>query len=146
MIQRKTTNRLGSENGMIEIKDHPWFKGFPGVHSWKRTWPLHLCLRISLVAKTTGTKYQKPVRTRTSNRTCCCCGTRKWRSCLEATPTTAVSRRTRRWRNIQRPQQIRMDHTPRRKRACEAKSPRPTISSSYDIVYFFIIFTNHQVK
>lgn len=29
MIQRKTCNRLGSEGGMIEIKDHPWFKGFP---------------------------------------------------------------------------------------------------------------------
>jgi serine/threonine kinase 32 len=29
MIQRKTNNRLGTCGGMSEIKDHPWFKGFP---------------------------------------------------------------------------------------------------------------------
>lgn len=29
MIQRKTCNRLGTEGGMNQIKDHPWFKGFP---------------------------------------------------------------------------------------------------------------------
>lgn len=29
MIQRKTSNRLGSEGGMNQIKQHPWFKGFP---------------------------------------------------------------------------------------------------------------------
>jgi len=28
MIQRKTCNRLGTEGGMNEIKDHPWFRGF----------------------------------------------------------------------------------------------------------------------
>ena len=29
MIQRKPCNRLGTENGVTEIKDHPWFRGFP---------------------------------------------------------------------------------------------------------------------
>jgi hypothetical protein len=29
MIQRKVSQRLGSECGLSEIKDHPWFKGFP---------------------------------------------------------------------------------------------------------------------
>ena len=29
MIQRKPSNRLGTEGGLNEIKEDPWFKGFP---------------------------------------------------------------------------------------------------------------------
>ena len=31
MIQRKPQNRLGSVEGAIEIKNHPWLRNFP----WK---------------------------------------------------------------------------------------------------------------
>jgi hypothetical protein len=37
MIQRKTSHRLGSEGGMPEIKEHPWFKGFPWGQLLKKT-------------------------------------------------------------------------------------------------------------
>ncbi len=36
MIQRKPGQRLGTEHGIIEIKDHPWFKGFPWVQMLKK--------------------------------------------------------------------------------------------------------------
>ena len=29
MIQRKPAQRLGTENGITEIKEHPWFRNFP---------------------------------------------------------------------------------------------------------------------
>ena len=36
MIQRKPRERLGTEHGIIEIKDHPWFKGFPWIQMLKK--------------------------------------------------------------------------------------------------------------
>ena len=36
MIQRKPAQRLGTQNGIIEIKDHPWFKNFPWIQLLKK--------------------------------------------------------------------------------------------------------------
>jgi len=36
MIQRKPAHRLGTEHGVIEIKDHPWFKNFPWIQLIKK--------------------------------------------------------------------------------------------------------------
>ncbi len=36
MIQRKPTNRLGTENGIIDVKQHPWFKNFPWIQLLKK--------------------------------------------------------------------------------------------------------------
>lgn len=36
MIQRKPAQRLGTEHGIIELKEHPWFKGFPWVPMLKK--------------------------------------------------------------------------------------------------------------
>ena len=36
MIQRKPVNRLGTENGIVEIKEHPWFKNFSWVQLLKK--------------------------------------------------------------------------------------------------------------
>lgn len=36
MIQRKPANRLGTEHGISEIKEHPWFKSFPWMDLLKK--------------------------------------------------------------------------------------------------------------
>lgn len=36
MIQRKPLNRLGTEGGIVEIKQHPWLKSFPWIQLLKK--------------------------------------------------------------------------------------------------------------
>ena len=36
MIQRKPAQRLGTEHGIIEIKEHVWFKNFPWIQLLKK--------------------------------------------------------------------------------------------------------------
>ena len=38
MIQRKPCNRLGTEGGLTEIKEDPWFKGFPWGQLLKKSY------------------------------------------------------------------------------------------------------------
>lgn len=36
MIQRKPAQRLGTEHGIVEIKEHPWFRNFPWIQLLKK--------------------------------------------------------------------------------------------------------------
>ena len=36
MIQRKPAQRLGTEHGIIEVKEHPWFRNFPWIQMLKK--------------------------------------------------------------------------------------------------------------